>query len=106
MQNEYHDFTRTLLQWRKGCKAVCYGDTRQYHVNNGVYVFARVLNGEVATVVMNGNDSETIVADLTQRYGEVLPKASAYEVISGKQVAIESAIKLAPHEVKVFDFSK
>ncbi len=106
LQNEYHDFTRTLLQWRKGCKAVCYGDTRQYHVNNGVYVFARVLNGEVATVVMNGNDSETIVADFTQRYGEVLPKASAYEVISGKQVAIESAIKLAPHEVKVFDFSK
>ena len=106
LQKQYHDFTRTMLQWRKGSKAVAYGSTQQYAVKNGVYVYSRRYNDEVVTVIMNGNAQETTVESFTDIYNEVLPAHSAYDVITGKQVEISANMTLAPRQILVLDFSK
>ena len=106
LQKQYHDFTRTMLQWRKGSKAVAYGSTKQYPVKNGVYVYSRQYDGEVVTVIMNGNASETTVDQFTDTYKEVLPASSAYEVTTGKRVEISESMTLAPRQILVLDFSK
>ncbi|MGM9803034.1 MAG: alpha-amylase family glycosyl hydrolase [Muribaculaceae bacterium] len=106
LQKQYFNFTRTLLQWRKGSKAVAYGSTKQYAVKNGVYVYARILNGEVATVVINGNDADVTVSNFAQDYSEVVPALSAYEVTTGKTVNLSGDLHLGSHEVMVLDFKK
>lgn len=104
LQNEYHDFTRTLLQWRKGNKAVAYGDLTHYSIRNGVYVYGRAYKGSRVTVLINGTSKQTSVPAAT--YAEVLPQKSAYEVITGKSLTLGETITLQPREIMILDFDK
>lgn len=104
LQNEYHDFTRTLLQWRKGNKAVAYGDLTHYSIRNGVYVYSRAYKGSRVTVLINGTSRQTSVP--AETYSEVLPQKSAYEVITGKSLTLGETITLQPREIMILDFDK
>lgn len=104
LQNEYHDFTRTLLQWRKGNVAVAYGNLTHYSIRNGVYVYSREYQGSRVTVLINGTSKQTSVPAAT--YAEVLPQKSAYEVITGKSLTLGETITLQPREIMILDFDK
>lgn len=39
LQARYFEFTRKLLNWRKGNKVVAYGKLVHFTVNNGIYVY-------------------------------------------------------------------
>lgn len=70
LQQEAFGFTRRLLNWRKGNKAVQYGKLTQYIPENGIYVYFRHTEDESVMVMLNNNEAEKVV-DLS-RYAENL----------------------------------
>lgn len=102
LQSRYFDFTRKLLNWRKGNKAVAHGKLVHFTVNDGVYVYARMCEGKTATVIINGSQREQTLS--LRHYAEVLPSASATDVISGNAVALADKLVLAPRQVMLLDF--
>ncbi len=103
LQNEYFDFTKKLLNWRKANKAVAYGSLMHYSIRNGVYVYSREYKGERVTILINGTSKQTSVkADI---YNEVLPIRNAYNVMTDKNMTISDEITLAPREIIILDYS-
>lgn len=102
LQNAYFDFTRRLLQWRKGNTALSRGTLTHYAVKDGVYVYARRAAGRTVTVVLNGTGHEVSVP--LERYREVLPARQAVEVTTGTTVALQDSLVLPPHDVAALDF--
>lgn len=54
-QNEYFDFTKKLLNWRKTNEAIHNGKTLHYIPNNNVYVYFRYTDNKRVMVVINNN---------------------------------------------------
>lgn len=79
-----YGFARRLLQWRRGNEVIANGAFRHFAIRNGVYVYARQWKGRTVTVLMNGTDAPACVE--LAPYAEVLPKAQATDVISGKSI--------------------
>ncbi len=103
LQNWYFNFTRNLLQWRKQNRTVQFGNLTHFHVRGGVYVYARQLDGQIVTVIINGtNKAQTL--DLAP-YAEVLPKAEAVNVLTKRKVQLGAQMQLKKREVRVLDFS-
>lgn len=113
---ERYDFTRRLLHYRKGNKAISEGKQQQFTVKDGAYCFTRYTDASAeggksrrVTVVMNGT-SQPISVDLS-RFQEALPAGKAYDVISGKEVtltdasgALDKAYKMPARGMLVLDF--
>ena len=103
LQNEYFDYTKKLLNWRKGNKAVAYGTLTHYGVRNGVYVYSRFYQGQRVTVLINGTSKpQTVDASI---YDEVLPKKNVHEVITDKQLTLHQSITMSPREIMILDFN-
>lgn len=103
LQDWYYNYTSSLLNWRKNAEAVHYGKTVQFHVRNGVYVFARVYGKKVVTVFINGTKEQKTV-DLTP-FKEVLPASNAFEVVKNKNMIIGENIIIQPKDVLILDFN-
>lgn len=102
-QNKYYDFTRKLLQWRKGNVAIAKGGMKHYSIQHGVYVYSRRAEGRTVTIIMNGTNSP-VCLDL-DRYHEVLPPhRKAYEVLSGKNWELGESLQLGIREIVILDF--
>lgn len=85
-ENERYDFTRRLLQFRKGNKAISEGDMMQFTVKDGCYCFARHLGNHWVTIVMNGT-SQSQTTDLN-RFREALPKDEAFDVLKDQNIIL------------------
>lgn len=101
-QEALHAFTRNLLQWRKGNKAAQFGKLVHFAVRQGCYVYSRTMDGERITVIMNGTSAEQEL-DLAC-YAEVLPKAAAKDIISGKNIVLGEKLTLKPRQQVVLEF--
>ena len=84
LENEAFEFTRQLLNWRKGNQVIGKGNLKHYSIQNGVYVYQREFNGKSVVVIMNGTDDSKEL-DLTP-YQEILPRENAFDVLTGKNV--------------------
>ena len=102
LQAEYHDFTRKLLNWRKGNRAVAYGTLTHFPVREGIYVYARQWEGKTVTVVMNGTKEQQRIT--TDYYREVMPASKAHEVLTGTDVEIADMLQLEPREIMILEF--
>lgn len=102
MQQRYFEYASRLLQWRRQCPVVQWGRTVHFCLNEGCYVYSRILDGKYVTVIMNGT-SETRKLSLA-RYQEVLPAAEAYDVISGKNITLPKSITLKPRQSLLLTF--
>lgn len=101
-EQEHYDFTRRLLHFRKGNKAISEGRMLQFTVKDGIYCFARHLGNHWVTVVMNGT-SRPLTADLS-RFAEALPAQQAYEVIAGKNVSIPEKLEMPARGITIYEF--
>jgi len=102
LQNEYFDFTKKLLNWRKTNKAVQYGSFKHFSIRNGVYVYSRQYEGKTVTVFANGTSKpQTLQLDT---FAEVLPAQSATDVISGKKVQLAGSLELGKRQIYVLEF--
>ncbi len=101
-QAAYHEYTRRLLTWRKGCKAVQQGDLTHFSVSQGCYVYSRQYEGRRVTVIMNGT-SQKVDLDL-ERYGEVFPLRQGRDVLTGKLVSLGEKLALEARQSYVLEF--
>ena len=96
LQNEAFDYTRKLLNWRKGTEAVGKGTLKHFSIANGTYVYERKYGNQSAVIIMNGTDKPQEL-DLTP-YKEILPKAQATDVLSGKTINLKGKLSLKQRE--------
>lgn len=102
LENEAFEFTRKLLNWRKGNPVIGKGTLKHYSICQGVYVYQREFNGKSVVVVMNGTDSPKEL-DLTP-YKEILPADKVRDLLTGKQVNLEGKLTLGGRENLVIEF--
>lgn len=102
LENEAFEFTRKLLNWRKGNPVIGKGTLKHYSICQGVYVYQREFNGKSVVVVMNGTDSPKEL-DLTP-YKEILPADKVRDLLTGKQVNLEGKLTLEGRENLVIEF--
>lgn len=92
-----------LLHWRQGNDVIIKGKQTQFIPWKGVYVIARQYGGKTALTILNGTSkpAEMEVA----RYAEVIQgKATARDVITGRNVTIGKDIKLRPRQTLIIEF--
>ncbi|WP_304251932.1 glycoside hydrolase family 13 protein [Phocaeicola plebeius] len=102
LENEAFEFTRQLLNWRKGNQVIGKGNLKHYSIQNGVYVYQREFNGKSVVVVMNGTDDSKEL-DLTP-YQEILPRENALDVLTGKNVNLSGKLCLDGRENLILNF--
>jgi len=101
-ENEAFDFTRKLLNWRKGNEVIAKGTLKHFVIQNGVYAYERKYNGKSVVVFMNGsNDNKKI--ELAQ-YREVLPANNRKDLISGNNIVLENSLEMSPRQILMFEF--
>lgn len=102
LENEAFEFTRRLLNWRKGNQVIGKGNLKHYSIQNGVYVYQREFNGKSVVVIMNGTDDSKEL-DLTP-YQEILPRENALDVLTGKNVNLSGKLCLDGRENLILNF--
>ena len=102
LENEAFEFTRQLLNWRKGNQVIGKGSLKHYSIQNGVYVYQREFNGKSVVVIMNGTDDSKEL-DLTP-YQEILPRENALDVLTGKNVNLSGRLRLDGRENLILNF--
>lgn len=102
LENEAFEFTRQLLNWRKGNQMIGKGSLKHYSIQNGVYVYQREFNGKSVVVFMNGTDDSKEL-DLAP-YQEILPRENALDVLTGKNVNLSGKLCLDGRENLILNF--
>lgn len=92
-QNEYHSFTKKLLNYRKNKEVLHFGKLLQFLPENNVYVYFRYNEKERVMVVIN-NSPESQEMDLA-RYAEGLSgHTSGLDVLSGEQISLGKSLTI------------
>jgi neopullulanase len=93
-QNEYFDFTKKVMTWRKNAKVIHEGKTKQYLPENNVYVYFRYTQKESVMVIVNNSDKNQILN--LSRFEE-----STKNYSNGKDVLSDKSLNLTnkPFEV-------
>lgn len=103
---EYYKFTRRMLHWRKRAdinSIIAEGRFIQHTICNGIYVYARILDDKVVTVMLNGTwDTRTVNGE---QYADVMPKSYARDFLSGRLVATRKDITMGPRDIFIFDWT-
>ena len=102
LENEAFEFTRQLLNWRKGNQVIGKGSLKHYSIQNGVYVYQREFNGKSVVIIMNGTDDSKEL-DLAP-YQEILPRENALDVLTGKNVSLSGKLCLDGRENLILNF--
>lgn len=102
LENEAFEFTRQLLNWRKGNQVIGKVNLKHYSIQNGVYVYQREFNGKSVVVIMNGTDDSKEL-DLAP-YQEILPRENALDVLTGKNVNLSGKLCLDGRENLILNF--
>ena len=102
LQNEAFDYTRKLLNFRKGNESICKGTMKHFSICKGVYVYERKYNDKSVVVFMNGTDEKQTLSLVP--YREILPSSSATDFISGKNVVLDEEITLGSRETLLLTF--
>lgn len=102
LENEAFEFSRRLLNWRKGNQVIGKGNLKHYSIQNGVYVYRREFNGKSVVIIMNGTDDSKEL-DLAP-YQEILPKQTATDVLTGKNVNLSGKLHLNGRENLLLNF--
>lgn len=102
-QKEAFDYTRKLLQWRKGNEVISKGSLKHFATSNSVYVYERKYNGKSVVLFFCGSDTEkTVSLDL---YKEILPANQAKDIISENIVNLsDRTLTIAPRSVLILEF--
>lgn len=102
LENEAFEFTRQLLNWRKGNQVIGKGSLKHYSIQNAVYVYQREFNCKSVVIIMNGTDDSKEL-DLAP-YQEILPRENALDVLTGKNVNLSGKLCLDGRENLILNF--
>lgn len=102
LENEAFEFTRQLLNWRKGNQVISKGRLKHYSIQNGVYVYQREFNGKSVVIIMNGTEDSNELNLIP--YQEILPQKNATDVLTGKNVSLSGKLHLNGRENLILSF--
>ena len=102
LQNEYFNFTKKLLNWRKGNEVVADGRLVHFAIRNGCYVYARQREGKTVTVVMNGTSKRQKLP--LAPYREVMPEKRAYDIITEKNKVLADTLTVPGRGIYILNF--
>ena len=103
-QNQYFDFSKKLIQWRKTNPAVHFGKTLHYIPHEDVYVYFRYTEEKRVMVVVN-NNLENQNLQLS-RYSEgIAGNTQALDVISGKSFSLPKVLEVAAETTLIFELN-
>jgi glycosidase len=101
-QRETLDFTRKLLQWRKGNPVFQGGKLVHYVPENNVYVYFRSKDGKRVMVIINGSEKEVQLS--TDRFkSDIAGATKGMDVTSDKTIDVGPTITLAPRSFYILD---
>ncbi|GLU44055.1 glycoside hydrolase family 13 protein [Allomuricauda sp. NBRC 101325] len=83
LQNEYFDYSKKLLNWRKGSKAIHQGKTLHFAPQDNVYVYFRYLPDESVMVVLN-NSAKPQTIDLGRFSEGIKNHSKGINIINGE----------------------
>ena len=103
-QNQYFDFSKKLIQWRKTNPAVHFGKTLHYIPHEDVYVYFRYTEEKRVMVVVNNNLGNQNLQ--LSRYSEgIAGNTKALDVISGKSFSLPKVLEVAAETTLIFELS-
>jgi glycosidase len=92
-QNEYFDYTKKILNWRKGNEAIHKGKTLHYIPNNNVYVYFRYTDKKRVMIVIN-NNKETQNLDLKRFYEGLNNFTKGKDILSDKDFDLKTNLSV------------
>ncbi|MEH6406855.1 MAG: alpha-amylase family glycosyl hydrolase, partial [Leeuwenhoekiella sp.] len=93
-QQQFYNFTKKILNWRKSSEPIHKGELIQYIPENNVYVYFRNLDGKKVMVVLNNSEEEQILN--LQRFAEnIKGSTSGKEVLSEKEISLGEKLTVA-----------
>ena len=111
---ELHDYTRTLFQWRKGCKAVQEGKTLQFlsrqnegarNITDNSYAFFRYTDDDAVFVYIN-NTFEERALDWNHYREFVTGPVEGRNVLTGENITLQDGVVVAPKSALRVEFAR
>lgn len=104
-QEEFHKFTKKLLNWRKSAEVVHHGNLTQYIPHNNVYVYFRTLKDQNLMIILNNNE-EAQTFDF-KRFAENIDGAtSGTDVLTHKKINLAETLQIDGKTPMVIEFNK
>jgi glycosidase/predicted alpha/beta superfamily hydrolase len=89
-QREAQDFTRQLLNWRKGQSAIHRGKLTHYAPDKGTYVYFRADDRQALMIALNKGEERRLD---TARFHEAIGASThAKDIITGKRIALADGV--------------
>lgn len=102
-ENRAFNFTRKLLNWRKGNEVIAKGSLKHFAPHQGIYVYERKLGDRSVVAVFNGTSAEKTI-DLA-RYREVIRSRSALDVLTDTSYDLSApTLRIGAKEALLFEF--
>jgi glycosidase len=104
-QQEFFQFTKKLLNWRKGKEVIHHGKTKNFVPQDGVFVYFRYNEKESVMVVINNNEKDQTL-DL-KRFAESLTGfTQGKEIISGKEIPLQNTMNVPAKTPLIIELKK
>ena len=111
---ELHDYTRTLFQWRKGCKAVQEGKTLQFlsrhneydrNITDNSYAFFRYTTDDAVFVYINNNFEERAL-DWNHYREFVSGPVEGRNVLTGENITLQDGVTVPAKSALIVEFAR
>lgn len=103
-QKEFYQFTKKLLNWRKGKEVIHTGKTKNFVPQNNVFVYFRYNEKESVMVILNNNDAEQTID--VKHFAESLNGFSkGKDIISGKEFSVKDNFKIPAKSSMVIELN-
>lgn len=104
-QSELFDFTRKLLQWRKGAEVIHNGKTKQFHSRDNAYCYFRYDDKKVVMVYIN-NSNESKEIDWS-KYSEITDGlTTGIDIITGEEITKGNKIEVPHKSAVIIEFDR
>ncbi len=99
-ENDFYNYLKTILQFRKNSNAIKKGKLTQYLPKDGVYTYFRIWKNEKVMVIINTEATEKKV-DAT-RFNEMLSnKKTGINIINNEKINVSAEMILKGKEIKI-----
>lgn len=104
-ENDYFNYMRSILQWRRTSKPIAEGKLKHWVPFNEVYAYVRYTDSEKVFVVINNNNDEQTFG--TERFQEALKGTSkGTNIITGETVTIGKEMTIPGKTAMIIELSK
>ena len=111
---DLHDYTATIFNWRKGCKAVQEGKTLHFlsranfgprNITDNTYAYFRYTDSDAVFVYIN-NTSEFRSLHWNHYREFVSGPVTGVDVVTGKSVTLQDGTTVAPKSALIVEFQR